>query len=78
MYNSNLATNPYGLAALLCVVSLAAGYYGFGRFKIAIFFGMLGYAAVILCQYIDCDNCHHTGKLVKQLKTYYRSIMLFA
>ncbi len=37
MLKSDLATNPYGLMALLCVVTFLAGYLSLGPLKYGVF-----------------------------------------
>lgn len=67
MYYSSVASNPYALAAALCGMTLIAGIWGFGKYKLAIFFGLLGYSTLILCQYTGCHEC--TGNLYNHFKT---------
>ncbi|KAK9862353.1 hypothetical protein WJX84_000490, partial [Apatococcus fuscideae] len=62
MLRSNLATNPYGLMALLCVVTFLSGYFSLGPFKYAVFLLLITSNALVLCQYQPVPG--HTGTVL--------------
>lgn len=48
MLRADLATNPYGLVALLCAFTFLAGYFSLGPFKYGVFLLLMWVATNLL------------------------------
>ncbi|KAG2487722.1 hypothetical protein HYH03_013721 [Edaphochlamys debaryana] len=59
MIHTDLATNPYGLMAIICTFTFLVGCLSGHQLRTAIVLTLMTFSAVILCQYRGC--CGATG-----------------
>ncbi|KAG2431908.1 hypothetical protein HXX76_009399 [Chlamydomonas incerta] len=61
MLDADLATNPYGLMAIICAYTFLVGCASAHTYRMGIVFTLMAMASLILCQYRGC--CGATGSV---------------
>eukprot|EP00198_Chlamydomonas_reinhardtii_P010228 XP_001699565.1 predicted protein [Chlamydomonas reinhardtii] len=61
MLDPDLATNPYGLMAIICTYTFLVGCASSSAYRMGIVFTLMAMASLILCQYRGC--CDATGSV---------------